>query len=302
MIRRHPLGSFFILAYGLSWLLWTPYVLSAGGLDVLPWRFPQLLGDGELLGLLPGAYLGPLTAAFLVTALTEGRAGLRRWRARLTRWRAAPRWYAFALLGIPASLVAATLLLPGAPADLRHPPATAILAYLPMLVIQVLTTGLAEEPGWRDFALPRIQQSRGPVTGTVILGVLWAGWHLPLFLTGWALGHDLISLAQFFLIGVLQSIVITWVFNRTGQSMPVAALVHVSNNNALSVLWPAMFPGLPGRQILTASVIAYGVLATALLVITGGRLGYRDRGDERSTPSARSRTREAPGPVEGTPA
>ncbi|WP_041832521.1 type II CAAX endopeptidase family protein [Actinoplanes sp. N902-109] len=273
MIRRHPLGSFFLLAYGLSWLLWTPYVLSAGVWHVLPLTFPVVLGDDELFGLLPGAYLGPLAAAFLVTARTGGTAGLRRWRARLTRWRTPARWYVFALLGIPASLIAATFVLPGAIADAQGPPLIALVAYPPMLLVQILTTGLAEEPGWRDFALPRLQRAYGPLPGSVILGVLWSGWHLPLFLTGWALGHDAATLVLFFLVGVLLSIVITWVFNRTGQSLPVAALVHVSNNNALSVLWPAMFPDLPGRHILTASVIAYGVLAGVLLVVTRGRLG-----------------------------
>jgi membrane protease YdiL (CAAX protease family) len=274
LIRRHDMASYFVLAYGSSWLLWTPYVLSDGGLGVLPFRFPQLLGDDQLIGLLPGAYLGPLGAAFLVTALTDGRSGLRHWRRRLFRWRAGLRWYAFGLLGVPAALIAATLLLPDAVADLHPPSATMLLAYLPMLAVQILTTGVAEEPGWRDFALPRLQQRYGPMTGTLILGPLWAGWHLPLFLTGWALGHDLATLAQFTIVGVLLSIVITWVFNRTGESLPLSALVHVSNNNALSLLWPDLFPHLPARQILPASIIAYGALAAILLIATRGRLGF----------------------------
>jgi hypothetical protein len=112
------------------------------------------------------------------------------------------------------------------------------------------------------------------MTGTLILGPLWAGWHLPLFLTGWALGHDLATLAQFTIVGVLLSIVITWVFNRTGESLPLSALVHVSNNNALSLLWPDLFPHLPARQILPASIIAYGALAAILLIATRGRLGF----------------------------
>jgi uncharacterized protein len=267
MIPRRPLTAFFLLAYGSSWLLWTPYVLSEGGLGILPFRV------NELLGLLPGAYFGPLGAAFLVTWRTEGRPGLHRWAGRLLRWRAGLRWYAIAGLGVPSSLLAATLLLPGALTDLRTPPLTTFLIYLPMLFVQVITTGLAEEPGWRDFAQPRMQARLGPVRGTVLLGVLWSGWHLPLFATGWALGRDVPSIAQFFAIGVLLSIVMTWVFNRTGQSTPLAALVHISNNNALSVLWPAFFPTLPGRSILTVSVIAYGILAVVLLARTRGRLG-----------------------------
>lgn len=274
MIRRRPLTAFFTLAYAFSWLLWTPYVLSRGGVGLLDLHFPRLLGDDELVGLMPGAYLGPLGAAFLVTARTEGRAGLRHWGSRLTRWRVGARWWGFGLFVVPAALIAATFLIPGAASGAHRPPVVALLVYLPLLLIQVLTTGLAEEPGWRDFALPRLQRRLGPLTGTVVLGLLWAGWHLPLFLTGWALGRGLADLAQFAAIGVLLSIVITWVFNRTGQSLPLAALVHVSNNNALSVLWPAIFPDLGGHWILTASVIAYAVLAAVQLIATRGRLGY----------------------------
>ena len=77
--RRHGLISFYALAYGLSWLAWLPYVLSQYGLGILHISYPQLLGPEELVGqlggVLAGAYLGPLGAAFIVTALTgEGRA------------------------------------------------------------------------------------------------------------------------------------------------------------------------------------------------------------------------------------
>ena len=65
--------------------------------------------------------------------------------------------------------------------------------------------------------------------------------------------------------------------NRTGEGTPLSALVHVSNNNALSVLWPDMFPHLAPRWILTASVVAYGALAALVLLATRGRLGFPPR-------------------------
>jgi membrane protease YdiL (CAAX protease family) len=170
-----------------------PYILSQYGLGVLRIPFPQFLGSGELagqlVGLLPGAYLGPLGAAFLVTALSEGRPGLRRWGGRLFKWGVGWRWYALALAGVPALLVAGTLAVsPAAAAGLRLPPLELFLLYVPFLLLQMVTTGLAEEPGWRDFALMRHQRQHGPLLGTLILGVLWAGWHLPLFLTEWGEG------------------------------------------------------------------------------------------------------------------
>src|ERR1700759_5486765 len=78
-VRRHPLVAFFVLAYAASWLAWLPYVLSADGLGVLDFRFPMLLGNTQLSGVLPGAYIGPLGSALVVTSITGGRDGLRAW-------------------------------------------------------------------------------------------------------------------------------------------------------------------------------------------------------------------------------
>ncbi len=278
LLCRYPVISFAVLAYGLSWLGWTPYVLSQHGLGLVQIRFPEILGDGQLAGLLPGAYIGPLLSAYLVTRAVDGPAGVRRWGRRLVRWRAGWPWYVFALLGIPLLLAVGTLPLPGAAASLTWPSLSAVLVYFPMLVIQMLTTGIAEEPGWRDFALPRIQRSHGPVLGgTVILGIVWSGWHLPLFLTDWAAAYpsDALTLVLFTLVGIVLSLLITWVFNHTNEGLPLAMLIHASNNNFLSVVWPALFPDLePSRNILWASLIGYGALSLVLLTVTRGRLGY----------------------------
>jgi membrane protease YdiL (CAAX protease family) len=274
LVRRHPLLCFFVLAYTISWLAWLPYVLSDDGLRVLHFKLagPYL---GQLVAL-PGAYLGPLSAAFVVTVMADGRPGLRRWWRRLAKWRVNWRWYLFALAGVPVILVLGTLPLPGAAVQLRLPAAGTLAVYLPLLVFQVLTTGVAEEPGWRDFALPRIQQRYGPLVGTLVLGLLWAGWHLPLFLTQWALVRlSALAVGQFVLMSVVFSIPITWVFNRCGQSLPIAMLLHASHNNLFSVVWSDVFPHLnPAWNQLNAALIAYGVLAIVLILTTRGRLGY----------------------------
>lgn len=105
-VRDHPLVSFFVLADVMSWIAWTPYVLSQNGLGVRAYRFPDLLGTSQLLGVLPGAHLGPIASAFLVTAIADGRPGLRRWVARIWHWRVRWHWYAIALLGVPLAMLA----------------------------------------------------------------------------------------------------------------------------------------------------------------------------------------------------
>lgn len=149
--------------------------------------------------------------------------------------------------------------------------------YVPMLLLQVVTTGLAEEPGWRDFALPRMQPRFGPVRGTVILGFLWGLWHLPLFLTEWGGWPDVrpADVIAFVFGAVAFSIVMTWVFNRTGQSLPVAIVLHAGVNTFFSLAWTPVF-GDDGGGHSTGAVllVASAMVATVLLVATRGRLGY----------------------------
>ena len=113
LTRRYPVTSFFTLAFGLSWFLWMPYILSDHGMGLEPdIHIPGGLVGGQLIGVLPGAYLGPLGAAFIVTSLTEGRAGLRHWAHRLVHWRVGWRWFLAVLLVVPAVIVVAPLALP----------------------------------------------------------------------------------------------------------------------------------------------------------------------------------------------
>lgn len=278
-VRARPLVWFFSLAFAISWLGWLPYVFSSSGLGLLPYDVPALLGTTQLVGVLPGAYLGPFTAALVVTAVAEGRPGLRAWAGRLLRWRVSWRWYAVVLLAVPAVALLATAALPAAGGSVQQLTLAAALTYLPVLVLQFFTTAVAEEPGWRDFALPRLQRRHGPVPGTAILGVLWGCWHLPLFLTAWG-GPDVAwwMPVEFVALCVPLSLVMTWVFNRTGQSLPIVMIMHASINTTFTVLWPVLFSQLDyAKDTLHAVLLASTVTAVLLLVATRGRLGLRSR-------------------------
>ncbi len=275
-VRRYPVLTFFALAFGVSWVAWTPYVLGNTGLNVEPdFQLPTGVA-GQLAGMLPGAYLGPLGAAFIVTSLVEGRAGLRQWAKRLVRWRVGRRWYIAILLLVPASIVLATLPVPGALTGLAMPGWQVAAAFLPLLILQIVTTAAAEEPGWRDFALPRLQERFGPLLGTSILGVLWGCWHLPLFLTEWG-GTDKswTHPVLFVLSCVPLSIVMTWIFNRTGQSLPIVMFFHATINTTYSLAWAEIFPKLDGGDANLVNLIGATAASMLLLVVTGGRLGLR---------------------------
>ena len=275
VISRHPLVSFFVLANALSWTAWIPYILSQNGLGIWAFEFPSILGTGQILGMLPGAYLGPITSALIVTAITGGAVGLRQWGKRLWKWRVRWHWYAITLLGVPAALVLTGIVFSGG--QVFAPSITALSLYLPFLFLQMITTGLAEEPGWRDFSLPRLQAKFGPLRAAFILGPLWALWHFPLFLTEWGgwPEADWTKPVFFTIFCISFNVVMSWVFNSTGQSLPLSMLAHVSVNNFVSVIWSEMFPTVGADAIALALAVGGVVAATLVLVLTRGKLGYR---------------------------
>lgn len=270
-LQRHPLVCYFVMAYGFSWLAWLPYILSQTGLGVLPIQLSQL-------AILPGAYLGPLLSGFLMTAATEGKPGVYRLLHRIILWRVGWQWYLLVLIGVPGIIVLGFLTLPGAMVALHLSSFPQLVAFFPLfLLLEIFTSGLAEEPGWRGFALPRLQDRYGPLQGTVILGLLWGGWHLPLFLTKWAANASGLAIFGFILSVVGTAIVITWVFNHTRGSLLIAILLHATIDAFSSA---AATTGLFSLQWMLnneylAQLISFGVVGVVLIVVTRGRLGYQ---------------------------
>jgi uncharacterized protein len=282
VVQRHPLLSFFVLANLMSWLAWTPFILSQNGLGIWGYDFASAPGGSQIAGVLPGAYLGPIASALFVTAVADGRPGLRRWLGRMWRWRVRWHWYAITLLGVPAAMLATGFVYSGG--RISAPSMMVVAAYVPGLLIQMITTGLAEEPGWRDFALPRMQRRFGPLAGTMILGPLWALWHFPLFLTEWG-GYpeaDWTRPAAFTVFCIAFNIVMTWVFNRTGESLPLAMMLHVSVNNFASIAWSEVFPTIDAAGAYYALAGGSVVAGALVLIGTRGRLGYQAPDDAGS--------------------
>jgi uncharacterized protein len=175
LLARHPLISYFIITFAFSWLVFLPGVLTYYGLLSVS---PSLIGVLCIVGL-----LGPVLSGFVMTGVTEGVAGVGDLLRRIVLWRVGIQWYLFVLLGLPAVMVLGTLLRPGALASFDISAQPISLSYLVAFVSMVAIGGpLFEEPGWTGFAQPRIQRLHGPLVGGLILGSLWALWHLPGFL------------------------------------------------------------------------------------------------------------------------
>src|SRR5947209_2346781 len=126
-MQRHALVCYFLMAYGFSWIAWVPYVLSQDGLGLLPVHLTQL-------GVLPGAYLGPLLSGFLMTAALEGKPGVGRLLRRFVLWRVGWQWYPLIVCGIPIVIMAGFLALPGAEKAL-HISFPQLVLFFPLLLI-----------------------------------------------------------------------------------------------------------------------------------------------------------------------
>src|ERR671920_753217 len=168
LLARHPLVFFFLIAYAGTWLVELPYILSEDGAGLLPFSSPLLKWTSPVT-----IFLGPFLAAFIMTGVTEGRAGIGRFLRRFVLWRVGLGWYLFAFVGIPVIAVVSVVVIPGVLESFEGLGALAPLSVLGVFVYVFFLGGaLGEEPGWRGFALPRLQSMHGPLLGSLILGPL----------------------------------------------------------------------------------------------------------------------------------
>jgi uncharacterized protein len=207
-VRRHPIITFFVLAYAISWVGWPLYAAGV-------WPIPFLA-------------TGPLIAALIVIPLTQGRAGLRELGSRMIRWRVGWYWYAVAV-GLPLAVLLVTVGLnvalgASAPSLAGVGSLSTLLIVFAVRLINPLDGPMGEEPGWRGLALPGLQTSRSPLLTTMILAVLITGWHLPTFFLEGGFQPSI------FVGGVLGTIAVTlwytWLFNHTGGSVLITLVSH----------------------------------------------------------------------------
>ncbi len=266
IMRRHPLLFFFLLAFAFTWACEIPLVVIWHQAMPGPWLV-----------------LSPTLAGLVMAGITEGRAGMVRLLRRVVLWRVAMRWYLVVLLILPAVWFGSLFLSPGGIAAFRVPGSSFLLTYLSIFVLAFFAALLVEEFGWRGFALPRLQRQQGPLLGTLLLGSLWALWHLPIwafFPGSMGAGTSFLSftfaLTYLGFVGyvVAEAVLITWIFNHSRGSILLAVLFHASANatgGSFLALFPSLFPH-PG----TPAAVEIGVIVAAVLVVvaTRGRLGY----------------------------
>jgi uncharacterized protein len=270
--RSHPVVAYFVLAFAISWAVWIP--MAAAGMRVYqgsewPTHWPGLFG--------------PLVAAFVVTAVVAGRAGVMDLLKRMVRWRAHPGWYLVALSPLLFYGLAALAMGLGGQGwpnldDLGLFSGLPAVGALGIWVL-LLGTSFGEETGWRGFAVPQLQKTRGLLSSALIVGVLWALWHLPSMLVIENYRQLGLQVLPGFLLGIVAgSIFLAWLYNHSGASILLVAIWHATFN---------LVSGTAAAQGLVAAIVSTGVMAWASLIVLHELWKWRQRRNAR--PSARSR-------------
>jgi uncharacterized protein len=250
LVRRHPLITFFVLAYALTWILESPLVFLRDTVTTTQSLFLVMLASNV-----------PSVLAIVLTAIVLGRGALRKLLGRLLIWRVNPFWYLVVVLGpvaLAGGVVALNALLGGPALSLGMP----LLGVAFFLAFSIFPgSAMGEEIGWRGYALPRLQGRMSALSASLIIGPIWALWHLPLWLTGDPVRTPIFYVPFFFSVIAL-SVILTWVYNSTGGSLLMVVLLHATYNLPMTLSIDDL-----GSRATVPVLLYFGLLVVAAIVV-----------------------------------
>src|SRR5918992_1329561 len=240
LVKRHPLVTFFVLAFVIGWGLIPIWTFQAGS---------------------------PFIAALIVVPLTQGVAGLKELGLRIIRWRV--RWYRYVVaIVMPLAVIGLTVGLnvalgASAPSMASYGSFSTILMMFAIRLINPGDGALGEEPGWRGVALPGLQSTLSPLVSTLILGVAVTVWHVPLLFLEEGLLQP--SIIVGFLLGSFAvTFFYTWLFNHTRGSVLMTLISHAAQGTIqIGALWPA---GADFAQAMLLNGVVLSIVAIGLVV------------------------------------
>lgn len=271
LIKEYQISLFFTLTFVLSWFPW--YMGIA----------PDVLA------------IGPSIAAFILVFIIGGKRGFVDLVRPFGRWRASLDLWGIAILG-PAILYLIGLgihLLLG-----RELPSFTMIReelnliplYLVVVVLVPWNGPVGEEFGWRGYALPKLQNRVGPLTASLVIGIIWGIWHLPTFfaplgvLSAMVSAVGLVFIIPYTLTTIANSIFMTWLYNKTKASALIAGVVwHAATNfwAPLILSDSSLVAAREGTDLPTIALALYMsvavvlmIVAIILLIVTKGKLGY----------------------------
>jgi uncharacterized protein len=249
-VKRHPIITFFVLTYVLTWAIESPLVFLTDSVTAI---------QGLVLVILASNV--PSAVAIVLTAIVLGRGALRKLLGRLLIWRVSPFWYLVVFLG-PVALTGGVVLLNalmGGPALSLGMTLVGAATFFAFSVVP--GSALGEEIGWRGYVLPRLQSRMSALSAALLIAPLWGLWHLPLWLTGDPVKTPTFYVA-FFASVFPMSILLTWVYNSTGGSLLMVVLAHATVNLPLTLVRDDL-----GAQATVPALLYFGLLIVAAIVV-----------------------------------
>ena len=271
VFQRYPVLSYFLLTFLVSWsgalAVAAPHLFFKNGLPL-----PKVTG----ILMFPAMLIGPSLVGIMLWRFVGGTAGVQSLFAKIFRWRVAGKWYA-ALLIPPVLVIVVLTCLQKTLSPMFGP------NHFYLGILFGVPAGVLEEIGWTGYAFPIMSERLQPFSAAIILGVLWAFWHLPVInFLGAAAPHGQYWV-HFFLAFTLamtaMRVLISWIYFHT-QSVLLAQLMHISSTGALVIFSPAVTPAQEAMWYALYGCVLWAVALTIVL---------RDRQEQNAESSATRR-------------
>jgi uncharacterized protein len=250
LVKRHPIITFFVLTYALTWAIESPLVFLTDSVTATQGLVLIILGSNV-----------PSAVAIVLTAVVLGSGALRKLLGRLLIWRVNPIWYLVVFLG-PVALTGGVV---GLNALMGGPALSLGMTLVGAAIFFAFSifpgSALGEEIGWRGYVLPRLQSRMSALSAALLIAPIWALWHLPLWLTGEP-GRTPTLYTGFLVSAFALSIIFTWVYNSTGGSLLMIVLLHATVNLPLTLVRDDL-----GPQATVPVLLYFGLLVVAAIVV-----------------------------------
>jgi len=227
-LKNNLIPAFFILTFVIAWSIWLPL---------------GILAPDKVLFTLPGAW-APTISAVLLIGLSEGRDGVKSFLKKVLHWRVGFQWYLVVLFSVATIAYLAIgigMMFGIAAPELSLPnglPRGALIGFMPIIfLINIFVGGpLAEDIGWRGYILPKMRERMSALNASLIIGVVWAVWHLPYFIfPAWRSAVGNVPFIWFMLLTTSWSVLFAWVYVNT-ESILMPVLFHAAINTTLGTL------------------------------------------------------------------
>lgn len=265
--NRNP-WKFFLLTFTYSWVIWIPSVLDGIGIEL-----PFIVTGYSIVVVIIGAF-APMMAAITLVFREEGWKGTREFLGQALNFRIKPVYLVLALalpvlihaiahyLALAVGLDVAKTLIP------TEIPVAPIVLAIPTFILMLVIGGGQEEFGWRGYAQEPLQEKIGVIPASLVIGVIWGIWHLPLWFMAGDL-HGAYSFLAFVMMTTSISIVYAWLYNSSGKKLIVVIFFHAMSNTAAPLL--PFLHGIEGKPesaywIYAAVNVIFGIIFAYVLI------------------------------------